>query len=318
MVLRALSRYCKHHQYGQKEFLACLRTLERVEVYLPIFENMSMEEQFARDDTAWRAMLNPEGKSAEDKIRIDIMLRIFSLITDSNDKISVFSKLSHGGRVLIEIPPTTEHHRHDLWHFVTAGTTVSNHDSMHNDNVSKNKKSGAVITSRVAASHAVDVSADGCKEIKLYKNSSKDLRRMVQPNAHWGMNLALGYGEKNYAGKPIESNGSNGHLYLNYQAPTENLPGALLIGVEGSEPGKTSAYGFKHDFRALSAPVSPTGGMKWSNPKLQAQYREAFATEPPAKIGAFKVNCTPERMELIRRVVHTLELDSSAIQLKES
>ena len=36
-----------------------------------------------------------------------------------------------------------------------------------------------------------------------------------------------------------------------------------MIGCEGSEARKSDQYGHKHDARALSAPISPTSGMKW-------------------------------------------------------
>ncbi len=81
---------------------------------------------------------------------------------------------------------------------------------------------------------------------------------------HHYKNLALGgIGNLNpFSGMKITKDGSHGHLYINYRAPGRST-GCLLLGVEGSAPGKGNQYGKVHDASATKGEFSATGGQKW-------------------------------------------------------
>ena len=79
-------------------------------------------------------------------------------------------------------------------------------------------------------------------------------------------NVALGgVGQMNpFSGMTITKDGSHGHLYANYRAPSYKQFGCLLLGVEGSAPGMGNQYGKVHDANATKGEWSATGGKKWS------------------------------------------------------
>ncbi|MDB5919345.1 MAG: hypothetical protein JWR40_3579 [Massilia sp.] len=82
---------------------------------------------------------------------------------------------------------------------------------------------------------------------------------------HHYKNLALGgIGQRNpFSGVKIEKDGSHGHLYINYRPPGYKSFGCLLLGVEGSAPGKNNQYGKVHDAEGTKGKWSATGGKKW-------------------------------------------------------
>ena len=82
---------------------------------------------------------------------------------------------------------------------------------------------------------------------------------------HHYKNVALG-GLKNinpFSGVTVDKGGAHGHLYINYRPPSYHQFGCMLVGVEGSAPGKDNQYGKAHTAQAIKGEFSGTGGQKW-------------------------------------------------------
>jgi hypothetical protein len=96
--------------------------------------------------------------------------------------------------------------------------------------------------------------------------STKD--HMLYHHRHWGMNISCG-GEGNTTdlSTTIKSNGEHGHVYMYYMAPSRTRNGGILVGVEGSEYGKTDQSGITHSINGSSPEIGVTGGLKWERLK---------------------------------------------------
>ncbi|HEY7191074.1 MAG TPA: hypothetical protein VH436_31195 [Vicinamibacterales bacterium] len=173
--------------------------------------------------------------------------------------------LSHGGRILVEIPSGTENGFFD-W--------LTNQ--------------GRAVVPRVAATH--NVSKCGTPEAlpeKRYRYHDEiggfsgkvhGLRSALKVGrgSHFGFNLALGgAGNRNpWSGRQISANGGAGHLYLYYLAPTASDHGAMLIGCESSAPSDVKKRlgspktvpqtGGVHTKTGTKNMFSATGGLKFS------------------------------------------------------
>lgn len=78
------------------------------------------------------------------------------------------------------------------------------------------------------------------------------------------MNIAPGkIGDKDIHGQEINADGAHGHLYMYYQPPTKNKPGAILVGLEGTEPGVKGELG-EHSLVGAPDKLSPFGGKQWN------------------------------------------------------
>ena len=116
----------------------------------------------------------------------------------------------------------------------------------------------AGIEKRTAATHSVKlrsfsksgaVSSEG-KELRTYN----PLRVFFN---QYGMDIAAGgIGEKGPDRKTILGDGESGHMYMRAEAGDEKHCGSLLIGIEGSAPGKDSNLGNTHGILAKSAKQS--------------------------------------------------------------
>ena len=73
----------------------------------------------------------------------------------------------------------------------------------------------------------------------------------------YGMNIAVGgVGFKGPDRNVITGSGESGHMYMRAEKGDKKHCGSLLIGIEGSEPGKSSYLGNDHGARAKSAKQS--------------------------------------------------------------
>ncbi|KAF0978780.1 hypothetical protein FDP41_001850 [Naegleria fowleri] len=107
---------------------------------------------------------------------------------------------------------------------------------------------------------------------------------------HWGLNICMGgfgkqlpnflsHKEAKKARKKgpkkgakvtyttVEPTGEHSHIYLYYMSPGPNRYGGIMIGVEGSEPGKKDQSGETHGITAGSPFIGVTDGMKWNKIK---------------------------------------------------
>jgi len=107
---------------------------------------------------------------------------------------------------------------------------------------------------------------------------------------HWGLNISMnGFGKKlpNFLSAKeakrarkkgpkkgakttyttVEPTGEHSHIYLYYMSPGPKRHGGIMIGVEGSEPGKKDQSGETHGITAGSPFIGVTDGMKWNKVK---------------------------------------------------
>jgi len=160
----------------------------------------------------------------------------------SENGMPVSSYMSHGSRVMIEIPPNTAD---KLMNWISNGDKSPDTVKNRGDYISKNQKealqSENVLYKRDAATHGVDIkkAKDGfkLKEKKGFLIGLRDYitnKLSITKTKHFGMDLALNKnpGKERNPG----ADGEHGHLYIHYVAPTKNKPGAMLVGVEGYAP----------------------------------------------------------------------------------
>lgn len=194
------------------------------------------EEQYDNNLKAWAAFLDPDAAKiyGEDYAkRQEIMRRILALL----DYLGLgFEDLSHGGRIRIR-----------------CDQMQSLFDALINP---------SVLQARSAASHKIvfkrgqffEKSLEGGIKAVLH---ARDYFSSFVNNEHWGMNIGI-----SAEAKAMPANGSYGHLYLNKHFPFKNALGGLLIGLEGSEPGKGNQFGQLHGAAAKKNVLSATGATK--------------------------------------------------------
>jgi len=204
------------------------------------------------------------------------------------------SYLSHGARVLIELPKGEGND--GLFNWLTSGNKEVNGTS-----IAKTQKEaiadGKYVYNRYAATHGISISDNGTvAETKGFLIGAHDfaiskgaelanyglnilsgytsigLNSFVQKNIcdfskkeltnHYGIDLSLGvneqgidkFGHKSYA------DGEHGHFYIYYKKPTADSAGAILMGIEGSSPDSPH-----HSKFGASDPFSPSYGSLWES-----------------------------------------------------
>ena len=113
-------------------------------------------------------------------------------------------------------------------------------------------REGAVIEKRIAATHSVK--RRRIKENGILGPDAKETRTYSPLKVfgnQYGMNIAIGgIGKIGPDGRVITGSGESGHVYIRAESGDETHCGSLLIGVEGSEPGKTNYLGHEHSILA--------------------------------------------------------------------
>lgn len=178
----------------------------------------------------------------------------------TNARFNVSALLSHGQRVLVQIPDLK--HGGDLfWTWLNRVETVP--------------PRGYATHGLSLVSKPKDL-AEGHKQyVREEHGNWQSLKGHVQ-SRHYGFNIALGgVGNRNPFSstnddaksefEPIKADGRNGHVYINYLPPTKNEKGGLLVGCENAQHGAGSNphTGAGHGLGTPQA-VSACGGKKWS------------------------------------------------------
>jgi len=178
---------------------------------------------------------------------------------------NVASLLSHGQRVLVQIP-TAAKGGLVLWYWL---------DPLGN------------IPPRDYATHGLKRESTPFKGLilghKKYVTEEKTKGGAGQ-GKHHGFNVALGgkdkrnpfsaaNDDKKHTYKPIDADGRNGHVYINYMPPSENAVGGMLVGCENAAPlhGKNPHTEGGHSLFGFGQEISACGGKKWKEWKCGPQ-----------------------------------------------
>jgi hypothetical protein len=271
------------------------------------------KDQFTFDAMMWAGALLSPGHSS-----IAVFLKkLFSVIaaagvvsnTNTNsgqytwedgepNNLPVGSFLSHGGRLIIQLPVRTAYDNagQAFFDWLTAEVSAAN-----------------LLITRSAATHAL---ADRTPAIPLlgtrkYRMTEKrgmatGLRgffKNVAEHNHFGVDVALGgAGNTNpFSGKMILPNGEHGHLYIYFNAKDVGQCAGIMVGCENSAPGKTSQTFVPHDWRAISEDYSPCGTMKWPNmasgPKPKAEAMVVDLSDGWTWVRGWTRYFTPESLD---------------------
>lgn len=152
-------------------------------------------------------------------------------------EVPVYETLVHGNRTNFILPAGED-----------SGNVI-------NAFMGQNGGSGAGIEKRTAATHSVK--RRSIKGNGMIGSKSKELRT-YNPfkifGNQYGMDLAVGgIGERGPNKRIITGNGQSGHLYMRAEGGDAKHCGSLLIGIEGSAPGKSNSLGHSHGIRAKKA-----------------------------------------------------------------
>ena len=181
---------------------------------------------------------------------------------------NVASLLSHGGRVMVQIP-TIGKGGLKLWEWLNQDGGIGPRGwATHGMSSIKQPK-------KIFRGHQLYLSEN--------KGAWQSFKGHVQ-GRHYSFNVALG-GEGNLnpfssatdlkhsmTWKPIKGDGLNGHVYLNYMPPTVTAVGGLLVGCENAEhgKGKTPHTGAGHGMGGAQK-IAAAGGLKWTTLKVGPQ-----------------------------------------------
>lgn len=163
--------------------------------------------------------------------------------------------VSHGGRLLIQLPPVEGNPDFRFLDWLTGDTRLQD------------------LYKRPAATHEIDrlKTPDPISLVNMGRKVLKEVKPFgtkfsTKGTYHYGMNLALsGINQPSLHNANVNAceDGRHGHAYLCYKPPHHGKVGGMLIGIEGSEAGKWDMLGHFHGLSATSSEVSMSGGMKF-------------------------------------------------------
>jgi len=180
---------------------------------------------------------------------------------------NVASLLSHGQRVLVQIPPIQKG-GHELWTWLNRPNPIPSR------RFATHGQSRLDTPGNLIKGHRQYVVEKGGGIVGTGQSVSGWIL-----GRHFAFNVALGGdGNRNPFSSsnddaavkytPIRADGLNGHVYINYMPPKDNGVGGMLVGCENAEHGrgKNPHTGAGHGLGG-SQKVSACGGLKWSTMK---------------------------------------------------
>lgn len=249
-------------------------------------------QQFKLDCALWYASLNVSAGSSE---KTSLLKRFFNVLYHggllyhsagwhswASSNIPLASVLSHGGRVLIQLPFAKYEGDNEFFNWLGGGPGDGNI-------ISANR--------RLKATHGID--ALSFSEMKPLCNGR--FHRVHEGKSdhklkHYGINIALG-GEgmiHPITGTQVHANGEFGHLYIYYMAPETDKYGGLLVGCEGSasiDAWERSSFYLEHHRRMKThEAIIPIVKALW---REKVQHDESGWTPDPTggyhKLGARQI-----------------------------
>jgi len=189
-------------------------------------------------------------------------------VDGNTQNIPIASYLSHGGRIIIQLPVRTTNSNRalDLWNNLKGDSNVIVRRTTSSHRLHANAGTQMILNRKYRFKEYHGTLTGGHSLIKsvpivgytagggLYGESN-----------NFGMNVALGgFGQKNpWTGENIGRVGRDGHLFLYFNDKKIGECGGIMIGCENSDEGQKSQTGIVHDYRAISEEHSPCGTSKW-------------------------------------------------------
>ncbi|KXB97465.1 MAG: hypothetical protein AA908_06295 [Chlorobi bacterium NICIL-2] len=186
------------------------------------------EQQFELDVAFWYGTLTRSNEDEREFIRRVFVVLYFGglmyrsaqgWLPWSSSGIPIAAVLSHGGRVLIQLPKASGAAADAFFDWLQGPSKI----------IERNR--------RLAATHGIEYLPYTEREA-LGMGRRHRIKETKHGQRHYGVNISLG-GTGNInpiSGNTIASDGEHGHLYVFYLPPTADNYGGLLIGCEGSAP----------------------------------------------------------------------------------
>lgn len=211
---------------------------------------------------------------------------------------NIASCISHGGRVLIQIGKVSPLEKsgtdHSFWRWFRGASPLA-------------KRVGTHSVKRYGDQYQV-LANDRLRYVKETGGASKGAGQFVKQlgqrsgnldvEASFGMNIALGgFGTRSEGrGRIVTDDGTFGHMYVFYIPPSHTECGAILVGVEGEEPGKWGETGNYHSWNIAAIDKlranKPNKDMGLTTgPKWEEIGKRMEQLVPSKKTGMF-VDCT--------------------------
>ncbi|WP_437481050.1 hypothetical protein WME75_36815 [Sorangium sp. So ce1014] len=207
-----------------------------------------------------RTTLSKEEVVDRHRQSLDVLKNVFHLLQEGAEiydgtakshvplqDVPVAKLLSHGGRVNIQIPPSSEPYA------LTEHLGITD----------SNGKPRPGVFKRAFGTHHIALD-DG--KFKEQGGHVAAIKSKLDDTELYGINLAVGgLGLKDFNGDVILPDGAHGHMFIGYRPPKPDRPGALQIGMETTGPGAPSTVGYVHNWRSTEKtanPISSVGGLK--------------------------------------------------------
>ncbi len=184
-----------------------------------------------------------------------------------DNKLPTATYLSHGSRVVVEIPPGSGD---QLINWFTSGDKNKSGLSKKQTKEAAIQTDKTYIYNRSAATHDINIHKNKAGDYELTEKKGffigagdyvKD-KLFRQKGKHYGIDLGLKKPSENIEPGQNLHDGEHGHLYMHYTPPTQDKPGSLMYGIENASPQSS-----KHSKVGKAAAASASGGEKF--PKLQ-------------------------------------------------